>query len=81
MIVSYDSSTDAVYIKIKPKTKVYKTVEFASEAFVDLDKSGNLVGVELLSPVQLILKRISKRFHRPELAKIDPAKLYQSVHS
>ena len=81
MIVSYDSSTEAVYIKVKPDAKVHETVEFAPEAFVDLDKKGNLIGVELLSPVQLVLKRIGKRFHHPELAKINPEKLQKAVHS
>lgn len=79
MIVSYDSLAEAVYIKIKPEGKVHRTVEFAPETFVDLDENGDLIGVELLNPGQLILKRIGKRFHRPELGKIDPAKLQEAV--
>ena len=77
MIISYDNLADAVYIKIKPETKVSPTVEFAPETFVDLDDDGDLIGIEMLNPGQLILKRIAKKFHRPELSKVRPNKMQE----
>lgn len=81
MIVSYDSLAEAVYIKLKPEGKVHETLEFAPETFADLDENGDLIGVELLNPGVLVLKRLAKHFHRPELAKIDPSKLQEAVPS
>ena len=79
MIVSYDSLADAIYIKIKPEAKVAKTIEFAPETFVDLSEDGDLIGIEMLNPGQLVLKRLAKKFHRPELSKINPQKLQEAV--
>jgi len=79
MIISYDSLAEAVYIKIKPEAKVNRTVEFAPETFVDLDGDGDLVGIEMLNPGHLILKRIAKKFHRPELSRVHPNKLHEAV--
>ena len=79
MIVSYDNLADAVYIKIKPEAKVHRTVEFAPETFVDLDEDGDLIGIEMLNPGQLILKRIAKKFHRPELSRVHPQKLHEAI--
>ena len=78
MIISYDNLADAVYIKIKPEAKVARTVEFAPETFVDLDDNGDLIGIEMLNPGQLILKRIAKKFHRPELSKVHPNRLQEA---
>ena len=81
MIVSYDNLAGAVYIKIRPEVKVARTVEFAPETFVDLDKDGELIGIEMLNPGQLILKRIARKFHRPELFKVHPHKLQEAIAS
>ena len=79
MIVSYDNIAEAVYIKLKPEGKVARTVEVAPETFVDLDKDGDLVGVELLNPGTLILRRLAKTYHRPELSRVNPEKLQEAV--
>ena len=79
MIVSYDNLADAVYIKIRPEAKVGRTIEFAPETFVDLDSSGDLIGIEMLNPGQLILKRIAKKFHHPELFKVNTHKLQAAI--
>ena len=77
MIISYDSLAQAVYIKISPEAKVARTIEFAPETFIDLAEDGDLVGVEMLNPGQLILKRLAKKFHRPELSRIRTDKITQ----
>ena len=79
MIVSYDNLAQAIYIKIKPEAKVDRTVEFAPETFVDLDEDGDLIGIEMLNPGQLILKKIAIKFHRPELSKINSHKLQEAI--
>ncbi len=78
MIISYDNLAGAVYIKIKPEAEVARTVEFAPETFVDLDEDGDLIGIEMLNPGQLILMPIAKKFHRPELSRVHPNKLHEA---
>jgi uncharacterized protein YuzE len=80
MIISYDSCTDVVYIKFKSDMHVTKTVEFASETFIDLDKNNNLIGIELLNPAKSILIKLAKKFNLPELTKINPHKLHAAIH-
>ena len=79
MIVSYDNLARALYIKINSDVEVARTVEFAPETFVDLDKNGSLIGIEMLNPAQLILKRIAKKFHHPEISRINPNKLKEAI--
>lgn len=79
MIISYDSVADAVYIKIAPEAIVARTVEFESETFIDLTDDGQLIGVEMLNPSQFVLKRLAKKFCRPELATIDTKVLQKLV--
>lgn len=78
MIISYDSLAQAIYIKLKPEAKVAKTIEFAPETFVDLDRDGDLIGIEMLNPGQLILKRIAKKFNRPELSRVHTQRLKEA---
>ena len=58
---------------------VHKTIEFAPETFVDLDAKGDLIGIEMLNPAQIILKRIAKKFHHPELSKVHTRKLQAAI--
>lgn len=48
MEIRYDKSADAAYFKLK-KGKVSKTKEFADKVLIDLDKKGNVLGVEILN--------------------------------
>jgi len=78
MIVTFDTVAKAMYVKLK-KGKVAKTIEFAPETFVDVDINGNLLGIEILNPGKLTLKRsrkptminkIAVKYHEPELKNI-----------
>ena len=71
MKISFDTLAKAVYIELE-RRKVAKTKEFAPEVFLDLDYKGRLIGVELLNPGTLYLKKVAKSFHKPELAKVHP---------
>lgn len=48
MEIRYDKLADAAYFKLK-KGKVSKTKEFADKVLIDLDKMGNVLGVEILN--------------------------------
>lgn len=47
MKIDYDKTADAVYIRIKPGV-VKKTTKLSHLANIDLDKSGRVLGVEIL---------------------------------
>lgn len=47
MKITYDKLADAMYIYFSTG-KVFKTVEMEDSVIVDLDKKGNLVGIEVL---------------------------------
>lgn len=79
MLISYDNDAKAMYITLLAEAKVAKTVEFASETYVDLTKKGELIGIEMLSPNRSDLRRIAKKYHHPELARISPEKFLQAV--
>lgn len=48
MEIKYDKSADAAYFKLK-KGKISSTKEFADKVLIDLDKKGNVLGVEILN--------------------------------
>lgn len=46
---TYDEEADAAYIYLAPKSrKSVKTHEITKEMFVDIDKDGAVIGIELL---------------------------------
>jgi len=79
MKVSFDPFAKAVYIELEKK-KVAKTKEFAPEVFLDFDYKGELIGVELLNPGILYLKKIAKTFHKPELTKVHPRVMAEKAY-
>jgi uncharacterized protein YuzE len=60
MEITFDKKADAVYIYLKKK-KVFETKEITDDTIVDLDKDGNVIGIEILSA--------SKRISVEELTK------------
>lgn len=79
MKISFDTLAKAVYIELEKK-KVAKSKEFAPEVFLDFDYKGELIGIELLNPGTLYLKKIAKKFHRPELEKVHPRVMAEKVY-
>lgn len=47
MNINYDKVADAIYMTLR-KGKVSRTVEMEDRLVVDLDKKGNILGIELL---------------------------------
>jgi len=62
MKITFDKKADAMYIYLKKK-KIFKTKKITNDTLVDLDKEGNIIGIELLS--------VSKRIPIKELSCID----------
>ena len=75
MTITYDPLANAVYIKLGD-AKVHKTVEFAPEIFIDLDRDKKILGVELLRPGRIIVRKqmnkIANTYHIPSLKKFHP---------
>ena len=80
MKISFDTLAKAVYIELEKK-KVARTKEFAPEVFLDFDYKGKLIGVELLNPGTLYLKKIAKKFHKPELTKVHPRVIAERAYT
>ncbi|OGI91885.1 hypothetical protein A3A09_00410 [Candidatus Nomurabacteria bacterium RIFCSPLOWO2_01_FULL_42_20] len=47
MKITYDKIADAMYIYLN-KAKVAKTIKMADKLLVDLDRSGKVLGIEVL---------------------------------
>lgn len=47
MKINYDKITDAIYFRIKA-SKVFKTIKMQDRLLADVDKKGNILGIELL---------------------------------
>lgn len=52
--VSYDREANALYFKIsKTKAPIAKTISLGKDRFMDIDKSGKTVGIEILFPTAM----------------------------
>ena len=52
--VSYDREANALYFKIaKAKTPIAKTISLGKDRFMDIDKSGKTIGIEILFPTAM----------------------------
>lgn len=60
MKITYDKIVDAAYMTLR-KGRVTKTVEMSDSVIVDLDKKGNILGIEMLGA--------SKQFPKDGLLK------------
>lgn len=48
MFIEYDTENQVLYLRIR-EGKVAKTKEYRAEVFIDLDREGQLLGIELLN--------------------------------
>ena len=62
MKITFDKKADAMYIYLQTK-KVFKTKQVTNDTIVDMDKEGNVIGIELLF--------VSKRMPIENLAHLD----------
>ncbi|MGB9683475.1 MAG: DUF2283 domain-containing protein [Candidatus Bathyarchaeales archaeon] len=59
MKVEYDRESDILYIKFKD-AEIVDTQMLSEDAYIDLDKDGNLVGIEIWKASQNAILPISK---------------------
>lgn len=59
MKVEYDRDSDILYIKFKD-AEIKDTKMLSEDAYIDLDKDGNLVGIEIWKASQNAILPISK---------------------
>ena len=59
MKVEYDRDSDILYIKFKD-AEIKDTKMLSEDAYIDLDKNGNLVGIEIWKASQNAILPISK---------------------
>lgn len=60
MKITYDKIADAAYMTLR-KGKVAKTVEMSDSVIIDLDKKGNLLGIEMLDASNQLTKSEIKK--------------------
>ena len=48
MKIQYDKIADAMYVSLGIQKKVAKTIEVNDRLLVDMDKSGHIIGIEIL---------------------------------
>jgi excisionase family DNA binding protein len=52
MRIEYDAAADALYLALKPRKRIARTIESAPGVHVDIDSKGDPVGVEVLYVVR-----------------------------
>lgn len=60
MEITYDKKADAMYIYFQKGKKIARTVELANLLIADLDRKGNVIGVEVLAASRQIKKNTKK---------------------
>ena len=49
VLVSFDKESGAMYVRLS-KEKIVKTIPLGKDRFIDVNKSGKLIGIEVLLP-------------------------------
>jgi uncharacterized protein YuzE len=81
-VFKHDNEIEAIYIKLR-EGKVSKSEELGpnGEAIVDLDKSGNVIGIEMLEPGKITVRlfnKIKKQFNIKEIKNFKIDRLQQA---
>ena len=63
MKINYDKTIDAIYLSFR-KTKIAKTLELNDRLIVDLDRSGKVIGMEVLDASKQLSSESSKGFEK-----------------
>lgn len=60
MNIKIDTIAKAIYISFKD-AKVDRTIEIAPEIFIDLDSKGKTIGLEMINPGKIEIKKIARK--------------------
>ena len=50
--VSFDKESGAMYVRVR-KEKIVKTIPLGKDRFIDVNKSGKMIGIEVLLPTTM----------------------------
>ena len=82
MKIEYDHFANALYIRLQEKTHG-RTIEINENLNIDLDDTGNLIGLEILNPdvypLEKILKPIVEEYTEKDSESIDIKKERTSI--
>ncbi|MDI6591784.1 MAG: DUF2283 domain-containing protein [Patescibacteria group bacterium] len=56
MKIKYDKNADAMYIYLR-KGRIEKTIKVNNQLLIDVDKKGNVIGIEILDVFHQIPKK------------------------
>lgn len=67
--LEYDPEVNCFYLRLK-KARVVRSVDVGNntEVVVDLDKNGEVVGIELIQPTRATLRRVAQDYHLPDFS-------------
>jgi uncharacterized protein YuzE len=70
--LEYDPEVNCFYLRLK-KARVVRSVDVGgrTEVVVDLDKKGDVVGIELIQPTRATLRRVARDYHLPDFSLAD----------
>ena len=61
MKINYDKTVDAMYVYFK-KGKISKTQKISPTVFIDIDKEGKLIGLEILNASQYLSRKSGHQY-------------------
>ena len=67
MLLTYDNDSDALYVLLREGVAVARTEQIDPGTLVDIDRSGEIVGIEVLRPARAWpLDEVVSKFHVSE---------------
>lgn len=57
--VTYDRKADALYIYVNPEADFNRSMEISESVTLDIDADDEVMGIEILSPPQALIERLS----------------------
>jgi uncharacterized protein YuzE len=64
VLLTYDNESDALYVSLRDGVSVARTEQIDPGTLVDVDRSGEIVGIEVLRPARAWpLDEVVSRFH------------------
>lgn len=60
--MTYDQDSNVFYLKIN-EGKVFKTIPIGNDKFLDMDKLGQMIGMEILTNAKTTLEKNTKNYY------------------
>lgn len=72
---------EAVYFRLT-NDKVDRTVELRDDVFVDLNRNGGVIGIEMLNPATVkvnFMRQMATDYNEPVISRIRPKKVLEAA--